>query len=60
MSTKLLPMRVHPEPPALLESSVDRAVRLHVAYVALRRESRDAVAGLTDAEWREYIERVGR
>jgi len=59
VSTKL----VHPSvwmPPEPSESNVDRALRLHAAYVAARAELLDTTAAFKDAEWREYIERHGR
>lgn len=42
------------------ESRVDRAMRLHAAYVAARGASREATASLTDEEFKEFRERVGR
>lgn len=42
------------------ESNVDRALRLHAAYVEARGASREATAALDDGEFKEFRERVGR
>ena len=49
-----------PEPPTTPESRVDRALRLHAAYVAAREATRDATASLTEEEFKEFRERVRR
>ena len=42
------------------EPRVDRALRLHAAYVVARQATHEATAGLTDAEFREFCERRER
>ena len=42
------------------EPRVDRALRLHAAYAVALKATRDATAGLTDAEFREFCMRRGR
>lgn len=44
----------------LSESRVDRALRLHAAYVAAREATRAATASLDEGEFKEFRERVGR
>lgn len=62
MTTKLVHPSVWmpPEPPAVPESNVDRALRLHAAYVAAWAATREATASLNDGEFKEFRERVGR
>jgi hypothetical protein len=49
-----------PDPPAVPESRVDRALRLQAEYVVARDAARDATASLTEEEFKEFRERVGR
>ena len=42
------------------EPRVDRALRLHAAYTEACKATREATAGLTDAEFREFCVRRGR
>jgi len=49
-----------PDPPAVPESRVDRALRLQAEYVVARDAARDATAALTEGEFKEFRERVGR
>jgi len=42
------------------ESNVDRALRLQAEYVVARDAARDATASLTEEEFKEFRERVGR
>lgn len=62
MTTKLVRPSVWmpPDPPAVPESRVDRALRLQAEYVVARDAARDATASLDEGEFREFRERVGR
>lgn len=62
MTTKLVHPSVWmpPDPPAVPESRVDRALRLQAEYVVARDAARDATASLTEEEFKEFRERVGR
>lgn len=42
------------------ESRVDRALRLQAEHLAAREAVREAVEDLSDAELREFLERVKR